>query len=154
VTKKQTAEVDVKPDVKKAKKKKEREPRELRHYPLSPISVPLANDEDQVALFKLLEAAAKAKNVRRGVKEIQKAIRKKETGLMIFAGDVEPVDVISHLPVLCEDNNVPYIFVRSKEELGAASSTKRPTSCILVKENSDYKKLYQDCKKRIKPVIY
>jgi H/ACA ribonucleoprotein complex subunit 2 len=154
VTKKQTAEVDVKPDVKKAKKKKEREPRELRHYPLSPISVPLANDEDQVALFKLLEAGSKAKNVRRGVKEVQKAIRKKETGVMIFAGDVEPLDVISHLPVLCEDNSIPFIFVRSKEELGAASSTKRPTSCILVREHADYKKLYEDCKKRIKPVIY
>jgi phosphatidylinositol glycan class V len=42
------------------------------------------------------------------------AIRKKEVGLMVLAGDVEPLDVISHLPVLCEDFSVPYIFVRSK----------------------------------------
>ena len=32
----------------------------------------------------------------------------------MLAGDVEPLDVISHLPVLCEDCSVPYIFVRSK----------------------------------------
>jgi H/ACA ribonucleoprotein complex subunit 2 len=42
------------------------------------------------------------------------------------------MDVISHLPVLCEDHNVPYIFVKSRAELGEASATKRPTSVVLV----------------------
>lgn len=50
----------------------------------------------------------------------------------MLAGDISPVDVISHLPVLCEDQGVPYVFVPSKAELGAAAGTKRPTSCILV----------------------
>jgi H/ACA ribonucleoprotein complex subunit 2 len=137
---KKAKEEDVKPNVKpvvaaggdkeKAKKaRKPKEPRELRHFPLSPIAHPLASAEQQAALFALLEKAAKAKQLRRGVKEIQKvhlwkcyccclhfpqALRKKEVGLMVLAGDVEPLDVISHLPVLCEDFSVPYIFVRSK----------------------------------------
>lgn len=42
------------------------------------------------------------------------------------------MDVISHLPVLCEDHGVPYIFVTSRAELGAASLTKRPTSVVMV----------------------
>lgn len=42
------------------------------------------------------------------------------------------MDVISHIPVLCEDVNVPYIFVSSRAELGAAGSTKRPTSVVMV----------------------
>ena len=33
----------------------------------------------------------------------------------IIAGDVSPIDVLSHVPVLCEDNEVPYVFVPSKE---------------------------------------
>ena len=136
------------------KKKREKEPRELRHFPLSPIAVPLASDDEQAAIFALLKQAAPKKMLRRGTKEIQKALRKKESGLMIFAGDVEPLDVISHLPVLCEDHEVPYIFVRSKEELGAASSTKRPTSCILIKPSDDYKAEFKAVKKAIKPVIY
>jgi H/ACA ribonucleoprotein complex subunit 2 len=52
--------------------------------------------------------------------------------LCIIAGDISPIDVISHLPVLCEDKAVPFIFVPSKVELGAAAGTKRPTSCVLI----------------------
>ena len=53
--------------------------------------------------------------------------------LAIIAGDIFPIDVISHLPVMLEENGIPYLFVPSKQELGAAASTKRPTSCVLVK---------------------
>lgn len=42
------------------------------------------------------------------------------------------MDVISHIPVLCEDHNIPYLFVTSRAELGAAGSTKRPTSVVMV----------------------
>lgn len=42
------------------------------------------------------------------------------------------MDVISHIPVLCEDHNIPYIFVTSRAELGAASATKRPTSVVMM----------------------
>lgn len=51
------------------------------------------------------------------------------------------MDVISHIPVLCEDHGVPYIFVTSRAELGAASSTKRPTSVVLVSKEEAKKKL-------------
>lgn len=42
------------------------------------------------------------------------------------------MDVISHIPVLCEDHNIPYIFVQSRAELGLAGGTKRPTSVIMI----------------------
>mmetsp|Transcript_43381 Transcript_43381/g.77960 ORF Transcript_43381/g.77960 Transcript_43381/m.77960 type:complete len:97 (+) Transcript_43381:415-705(+) len=61
-----------------------------------------------------------------------KGLRKGDKGLAILAGDVFPIDVISHLPVLLEEHNIPYIFVPSKRDLGAAACTKRPTSCVLV----------------------
>ena len=51
---------------------------------------------------------------------------------MILAADISPMDVISHIPVLCEDHGVPYVYVPSRAELGAAGSTKRPTSVVLV----------------------
>lgn len=61
-----------------------------------------------------------------------KALRKDLKGFCVIAGNISPIDVISHLPVLCEDAGVPYIYVPSKEDLGAASCTKRPTSCMLI----------------------
>jgi H/ACA ribonucleoprotein complex subunit 2 len=50
----------------------------------------------------------------------------------VLAGDISPIDVISHIPVLCEDLDVQYVYVPSKAELGAAAATKRPTSVVLV----------------------
>lgn len=50
------------------------------------------------------------------------------------------MDVISHIPVLCEDHNVPFIFVTSRAELGAAAKTKRPTSVVMIMEKPEGKK--------------
>lgn len=117
---------------------------EVVYAALSPIAQPLANEKLTGRTLKLVRKAAKAKSVRRGVKEVLKALRRKEKGVMVIAGNVTPIDVISHLPVLCEDNNIPYIYVPAKEELGAASSTKRPTSCVLVlpKKGADWMEAY------------
>lgn len=42
------------------------------------------------------------------------------------------MDVISHIPVLCEDHSIPYIYLTSRTELGAAGNTKRPTSVTMI----------------------
>jgi H/ACA ribonucleoprotein complex subunit 2 len=97
------------------------------------IAHPLASKKTTKKLHKLVKKASGVKHIRRGVKEVVKGIRKGEQGLAILAGDIFPLDVISHLPVLLEENNVPYLFVPSKQDLGAAASTKRPTSCVLIR---------------------
>ena len=56
-----------------------------------------------------------------------------------MAADISPMDVLTHIPLLAEEANCPYIFVTSKELLGQASSTKRPTSCVMVCPNSKRK---------------
>lgn len=56
------------------------------------------------------------------------------------------MDVISHIPVLCEDHGVPYIFVTSRAELGAAGSTKRPTSVVLISNEAGGKKKGENSK--------
>ncbi|KAG2207296.1 hypothetical protein INT46_004392 [Mucor plumbeus] len=120
----------------------------------SPIAHPLAEKKLVKKIYKTIKKASKVKHVRRGVKEVGKALRKGEKGLVIIAGDISPLDVISHMPVLCEDSNVPYVFVPSKEQLGEASSTKRPTSVTMIvfggknkdtKAAADYKELYDEC---------
>ncbi len=60
--------------------------------------------------------------------------------LCVIAGDISPVDVISHLPGLCEEMEVPFVFVESKADLGTAAATKRPTSVILIapKKGADF----------------
>ena len=83
-------------------------------------------------LFKLIGHAGKEKAVRRGIKEVVLAIRKDEKGVCVIAGDVYPVDVVAHIPLLCEEAEVPYCYVPKKADLGAAGLTKRPTSVVFV----------------------
>lgn len=85
-------------------------------------------------VFKLIGHAAKNKGIRRGIKEVVLALRKGDKGVVVLAGDVFPVEVIAHVPLLCEEANIPYCFVSRKTELGAAGLTKRPTSVVLVSE--------------------
>ena len=70
---------------------------------VNPIAVPLAGDKLEKKLLKLTTKLIESKKVKRGVKEVGKSIRKGFNGICIFAADVSPVDVISHLPVQCED---------------------------------------------------
>ena len=126
-----------------------------------PFAQPLASKKLNKKVLKTVKKAAKAKHVKRGVKEVVKALRKGEKGLVIIAGDISPADVISHIPVLCEDNGVQYIFVPSKEDLGGAGGTKRPTSCIMIVpggckkgdksgKSEEYKESYDEISKEIK----
>ncbi|EUC57763.1 patatin-like phospholipase domain protein [Rhizoctonia solani AG-3 Rhs1AP] len=129
--------------VKEKKSKKEKDEKELIVVPveeLSPIAHPLAGKKLVKKLHKTVKKASKSRQVKRGVKEVVKSIRKGEKGLLILAADITPIDIISHLPVMAEDASIPYVFVASKEELGQASSTKRPTSCVLVCPDAKKKK--------------
>ena len=99
---------------------------------VSKLAQPLADAKLQKKSFKLVKKSCKYKLVRRGVKEVQKALRKNHKGICLIAGDISPIDVISHLPALCEDKNVPYVFVPSKKALGEAVKSKRATSCLLI----------------------
>ena len=106
------------------------------------LASPLASKKSTKRAHKLVRKASQAKCLRRGVKELVKGLRKGDRGLAILAGDVFPLDVMSHLPVLLEEHGVPYLFVPSKRDLGAAACTKRPTSCVLIKDKkSDGKEI-------------
>ena len=130
---------------------------------LLPIASPLADDKLSKKVLKLAKKASKRKKTKRGVKEVVKALRKGAQGVCVLAGDVSPLDVISHLPVFCEAKGVPYVFVASKDELGAAGLTKRPTSCMLLlserakaapaaDDDAEFAEAFKDALARVKAV--
>eukprot|EP00898_Chlorokybus_atmophyticus_P005813 jgi/Chlat1/6232/Chrsp44S05766 len=107
--------------------KQEVEKDKAKRVAVSIIAKPLAGKKLNKKALKIVKKAAKQKQLKRGVKEVVKALRKGQKGLCIIAGDISPIDVITHLPILCEELDVPYIY-----DLGTAGATKRPTSCMLI----------------------
>ena len=113
----------------------------------------MAGDKLTKKLLKLVKKGMKDKLVKRGVKETVKAVRKGQKGMVIIAADISPIDVLSHLPILCEDKSIPYMYVKSRAEIGEACKTKRPTSCVMVmkpeKKHEGTNESYDECKSKV-----
>ncbi|KAF5292586.1 hypothetical protein FQA39_LY13919 [Lamprigera yunnana] len=115
------------------------------------IAKPMASKKLTKKCYKLLKKAGKHKTyVRNGLKDVQKRIRKGERGIVFFAGDVSPIDIMVHLPGVCEDKDIPYCYTPSRADLGAVLGLKRGSLLALVREKEDYKELYDELHQEIK----
>lgn len=72
------------------------------------------------AAYEALQIAAKTGMVRKGTNETTKAVERAQAKLVVIAEDVDPPEVVAHLPLLCEERKIPYVFVPSKEKIGNA----------------------------------
>jgi H/ACA ribonucleoprotein complex subunit 2 len=117
---------------------------------LAPIAKPLAGKKLSKKTLKLVKRAAENKCIKRGVKEVVKSIRRGQKGVCVIAGNISPIDVITHVPVLCEEADIPYVYVPSKEDLASAGATKRPTCCVLVMTKPSKGELAQEAQEKLK----
>ena len=87
------------------------------------------------AAYEALQISAKTGAVRKGTNETTKAIERAQAKLVIIAEDVDPPEVVAHLPLLCEEKKIPYIFVPSKAKIGDAIHIEVPAAAAcIVKE--------------------
>ncbi|XP_055627534.1 H/ACA ribonucleoprotein complex subunit 2-like protein [Toxorhynchites rutilus septentrionalis] len=111
------------------------------------ISQPMAPKKLTKKIHKLIEKASKHKSyLRNGLKDVQVRLRKGETGIVIFAADVTPVEIMCHLPAVCEERNIPYCYTPSRKDLGAAMGVKRGTVAMLIREHPDYQEQFDKLK--------
>ena len=86
-----------------------------------PYYVKFETPKDLVnAVYEAVRLAKQSGKVRKGTNETTKSIERGTSRLTVIAEDVEPPEVVAHLPILCEERNIPYIFVPSKQQLGAS----------------------------------
>lgn len=118
----------------------------FRCYWLACLSSALLADVSPVPKFchasDFVSAATKTLN--RGISEF-----------IIMAADTEPIEILLHLPLLCEDKNVPYVFVPSKIALGRACGVSRPviSASITSNEASQLKPQIQKMKEDIEKLL-
>ena len=99
---------------------------------------------------KVLEAVEVAKNtgkVKKGINEATKALERGTAKLVAYAKDVQPAEIVMHLPVLAKEKGIPCFEIPSKEELGTASGIGLPTSAVAVIAEGDAKKLVEELKR-------
>jgi len=70
------------------------------------------------AAYEALQIASKTGKVRKGTNETTKAVERAQAKLVVIAENVDPPEIVAHLPILCEERKVPYVYVPSKEKIG------------------------------------
>ncbi|HMK94398.1 MAG TPA: 50S ribosomal protein L7Ae [Candidatus Limnocylindrales bacterium] len=85
------------------------------------------------AAYEALSIASKSGVVKKGTNEATKAVERSQAKLVVIAEDVDPPEVIAHLPLLCDERKIPYVFVPDKNKLGSAVGIDVPcaAACIL-----------------------
>jgi U4/U6 small nuclear ribonucleoprotein SNU13 len=84
-------------------------------------------------LIELLQSCVDFKQIKKGANEgkffhltkVTKTLNRNQAEFIVLAADAVPLEILLHLPLLCEDKNVPYVFVSSKTKLGRACGVSR-----------------------------
>ena len=88
-----------------------------------------------MTILDLVQQACNYKQLKKGANEATKSLNRGIAEFIVLAADAEPLEILLHLPLLCEDKNVPYVFVSSKVALGRACGVSRPVISCSVTSN-------------------
>jgi large subunit ribosomal protein L7Ae len=101
------------------------------------------------AAYEALQIANQTGSVRKGTNETTKAVERGQAKLVVIAGDVDPPEVVAHLPLLCEERKIPYIFVPSKEKLGVSAGIDVPAASACITDVGDAVALIKEISSRL-----
>ncbi len=88
-------------------------------------------------IYEAIRVATQSGKVRKVTNEATKAIERGMSKLIIIAEDVEPPEVVAHLPILCEEQNTAYVFVPSKQELRKALGIDITSAAAAILDSGD-----------------
>ena len=101
-------------------------------------------------VLQIIEKSRISGKIKKGTNEVTKAIERGKAKLVAIAADVEPREIVMHLPILCDEKDVPCVEIPTKQELGAALGLEVGCSSGVVLEAGDAKAGLDDVSKKLK----
>jgi large subunit ribosomal protein L7Ae len=86
---------------------------------------------------KALEAVRLSRQsgtIKKGVNEVTKSIERGLASLVVMAEDVEPEEILMHIPKLCDQKKIVYSYVPTKMDLGKAVGINVPCSAVSIEK--------------------
>jgi len=111
-----------------------------------------ASAELQTKSLEVLETAKNTGKIKKGVNEVTKAVERKIAKLVVIAADVIPPENVMHLPMLCDEKEIPYLFVNKKEDIGKTIGLKVPCSAACVIEEGKGKDILAEVINKLKEI--
>ncbi|PVU90228.1 hypothetical protein BB559_004723 [Furculomyces boomerangus] len=121
----------------------------------NPKAFPLADADLSNQILDLIQQASNYKQLKKGANEATKTLNRGISEFVVMAADCEPLEILLHLPLLCEDKNVPYVFVPSKTVLGRACGVSRSVvaASVTTNEASSLKSQIQEIRLQIEKLL-
>jgi large subunit ribosomal protein L7Ae len=104
------------------------------------------------AAYEALQLATQTGAVRKGTNETTKAIERSQAKLVVIAEDVDPPEVVAHLPLICDERKIPYVFVPNKQKIGSAIGIDVPAAAACIVESGDAGSLVKEISKRLEEI--
>jgi len=89
--------------------------------------------------YGIVEKSKRTGKIEKGTNEVTKAIERGTAKFVAYASDVEPKEIVQHLPILCKEKGIPCQAADSKQKLGIAAGLAVSTSSIAVIEAGEAK---------------
>jgi len=103
--------------------------------------------------YEAISKARETGKIKKGTNETTKAVERGLAKLVLIAEDVDPPEIVAHLPLLCEEKGVPYIYVPSKERLGKVSGIEVAAASATIIDPGDAKDLVDKIVNSVKELI-
>ena len=105
--------------------------------------------EIQDLAYEAVEKARDDGKIGKGANETTKHVERGQAKLVVMAEDVSPEEILAHMPILCEEKNIPYTYVPSKEELGSAAGLSTATASVAILNPGKDKDIISNIVKKI-----
>jgi len=102
---------------------------------------------DEAKVLEAVEIARTTGKISKGANEATKAIEKGNAKLVAYAADVNPKEIVMHLPLLCKEKGVPCFEISKKDDLGAAAGLVVPTAAVAVVKEGEAKSIIESLAK-------
>ncbi|RLI31966.1 50S ribosomal protein L7ae [Candidatus Bathyarchaeota archaeon] len=101
------------------------------------------------AAYEALRIARETGKIKRGTNETTKSVERGIAKLVLIAEDVEPPEIVAHLPLLCDERKIPYVYVPSKEKLGEAAGIEVKAASATIIEPGEAKDIVEEIVKKV-----
>lgn len=102
--------------------------------------------------YQALSIARETGRIKKGTNETTKAVERGQAVLVLIAEDVDPPEIVAHLPLLCEEKKIPYVYVPSKERLGKAAGINVAAASAAILEPGNAKDLVEEIIKEVNEI--
>ncbi|KAJ5686957.1 hypothetical protein N7536_009576 [Penicillium majusculum] len=120
-----------------------------------PVAWPNADPALTQELLDLLQQARHYHQLKKGANEVTKSVDRCTSEIVVIATDTAPLAIVMHLPLLCEDKNVPYVFLPHKTAIGRACGSARPIIAATITSNdaSDLAPLIESIRNKVERLL-